>query len=83
MSSSQIVLRRFNLPKPPNCPECKQIHGNRQTKNYKSTTGFFVHYTTNHPIDENLKKFLRQQIQEFQESDYSQFHEFLRRGRIE
>jgi len=83
MSSSQIVLRRYNLPKPANCPECQSIHGLRLTKNYKSTTGFFVHYTTNHPIDDTRRQYLKQQIQEFQESNYSQFDEFLKRGRIE
>ena len=83
MISRQIVLRRSDLVKPVNCPECKQTNGNRLTRNFESTRGYFVHYTTNHPIDDNLRQFLKQQIQEFQESSYSQFHEFLKRGRIQ
>lgn len=86
MSLHPTLLRRYNvtvLIKPANCPECKAIHGKRPTKAYTSSTAFFVHYTNQHTIDDEKKAFLRHEIEAFQDSDYSQFHEFLKRARIE
>ena len=86
MSLRTTLLRRYNVTlflKRVNCPACKEIHGKGPTKEYTSTTAFFVHYTSQHTIDEVKKAFLRREIEAFQESDYSQFHEFLKRARIE
>ena len=86
MSLGSTLLRRYNvtvLIKPANCPACKEIHGKRPTKAYTSSTAFFVHYTGQHIIDEEKKAFLKREIEAFQDSDYSQFHEFLKRARIE
>ena len=86
MSLHPTLLRRYNvtvLLKRVNCPACKEIHGKRPTKAYTSSTAFFVHYTGQHVIDEEKKAFLKREIEAFQESDYSQFHEFLKRARIE
>ena len=86
LSLHPTLLRRYNVTvflKRVNCPDCKEIHGNRQTKAYTSSTAFFVHYTTQHTIDDEKKAFLRREIEAFQDSDYTQFHEFLKRARIE
>ena len=93
MSTADTVLRRWNgyhegvsfriLPKPVTCPKCSEIHGNRLTKNFTSTTGFFVHYTGQHTISAKQKDYLKRQIMLFQQSDFTLFHEFLNRGRIE
>jgi len=86
MSLHPTLLTRYNVTvfvKRVNCPECKIIHGNRQTKAYTSSTAFFVHYTTQHSIDNEKRVFLKREIEAFQNSEYSQFHEFLKRARIE
>ena len=86
MSLHPTYLRRCNvidLDKPANCPECKEVHGKRQTRDYPTTNAFFSHYTKNHALDDEKRAFLRREIEAFQESEYSQFHEFLKRARIE
>ena len=86
MSLHTTLLRRYNvtvLLKRVNCPACKEIHGKRPTKAYTSSTAFFVHYTTQHSIDNEKRVFLKREIEAFQNSEYSQFHEFLKRARIE
>ena len=86
LSLHPTLLRRYNvtlLRKRVTCPACKEIHGKRPTKEYTSTTAFFKHYTGQHIIDDVKKAFLRREIEAFQDSDYTQFHEFLKRARIE
>ena len=86
MSLHPTLLRRYNVTvflKRVNCPECKAIHGKRPTKNYTSSTAFFVHYTGQHILDNEKRAFLKSEIEAFQNSEYSQFHEFLKRARIE
>ena len=86
MSLHPTHLTRYNvivLVKPTNCPDCKEVHGNRQTRGYTTTNAFFSHYTKNHNLNDEKRAFLRREIEAFQDSDYREFHEFLKRARIE